>query len=375
MFEGIYYDGQSSKGHKCNVLLATEGFEITYRDINKQNTQVFWEVAKIERNEFNDYNKRCSFKYGEFPQQTLEVDSSEFFHKIQEVYSTSAFTKSNYRFILSGGWSRLLVASVLAFALLVGSYSIAMPWMADRMAMNFPASYERELGRSISAKVNAESNFLLQEEETKLVQQFFDRLGFARDYPYPVEVRVSSMGQKNAFALPGGYIVLSVELLSEFESKEELAGVLAHEYSHIELKHSLRSMFRSLSGYIFISSMLGDVSGVSAALLQGANSLNDLHHSRGFEKDADLSGLQMMIEANVSPEGMLKVIEKLKDEYGKQDSEIPEFLKTHPDFPGRIDYLQKQIQYSQSVLTKKSDPVLDDLWRQIENSPSHNSRK
>ncbi len=82
-----------------------------------------------------------------------------------------------------------------------------------------------------------------------LVQGFFDSIPGRRDYDYTVTVIDST--EENAFAMPGGRIAICSGILDGMERPEELAALLLHESAHVELRHSLKSIFRTLSGYFF----------------------------------------------------------------------------------------------------------------------------
>ncbi|WP_446914219.1 M48 family metalloprotease, partial [Klebsiella pneumoniae] len=82
----------------------------------------------------------------------------------------------------------------------------------------------------------------------------------------------------NAFAVPGGFIVVHDAILDEMEHHEELAGLLGHEIGHVQLRHSTKAIARSLSYYMLLSLLFGDVSGIAAVIVDNASTLNNLEY-------------------------------------------------------------------------------------------------
>jgi beta-barrel assembly-enhancing protease len=153
--------------------------------------------------------------------------------------------------------------------------------------------------------------------------------------------------EPNAFALPGGYIVVHQRLLEMLQSPEELAALLGHEYGHLQLRHSTRTLFRNLSGYLFVSILFGDVSGITAIILENAHSLRSLQYSRELEKEADLLGLRVLQDNKLDPRGMVRLFDQLKKQSKESETE---FISSHPLLRSRIRYVQ--------ALLEKQKPVI-----------------
>ena len=126
----------------------------------------------------------------------------------------------------------------------------------------------------------------------------------------------------NAFAMPGGYVVVHTGLLQLTETPEEVAGVLAHEVQHIEQRHSLRSIAKSLGFSAAVSLLLGDA---SAAVSLGGELLQ-LKFSRDHETEADREGLKTLVAAKINPVGMRDFFAKM----AAQSQLNLGFLATHP---------------------------------------------
>ena len=147
-------------------------------------------------------------------------------------------------------------------------------------------------------------------------------------------------GTMNAFALPGGAVVIHTELLEAADNAEEVAGVLAHEISHVTRRHHIRGIIGNLGIFFIIRALLGDVAGLSGDIATAGATLSSLKYSRGFETEADDEGYSLLLKAHIKPDGMIHFFEKLKKE--NPDAGMMDFLSTHPATSDRIENLNKK---------------------------------
>ena len=143
---------------------------------------------------------------------------------------------------------------------------------------------------------------------------------------------------------------------SKINKQSELAGLLAHETAHVTHRHSMKILCRSIAGFLVVSLLLNDVNGIMASIAQNANSLQNLSYSRGFEKEADISGFELLRSRRIDPHGMISLFEVLKRQ---EKTTLPGFLSTHPVTQDRIDYLNTKI---------KEDPYSFENNLQLENA-------
>jgi predicted Zn-dependent protease len=143
----------------------------------------------------------------------------------------------------------------------------------------------------------------------------------------------------NAFAAPGGYIVIHDGLLRKTETPEELAAVLAHEIQHVLQRHSTRAILRELSVGVLFAAISGDAGGLQYAL-ETVRTLGGLRFRRQDEAEADQKGLEMLQRARIDPDGMVAFFKTPKNESG----DLPRFLNyvsTHPPTEDRIERLRQ----------------------------------
>jgi beta-barrel assembly-enhancing protease len=131
----------------------------------------------------------------------------------------------------------------------------------------------------------------------------------------------------------------------------ELVGLIGHEAAHVNNRHSMKMLCRNLSGYLFISTVLGDVNGVMAVLGDNVNTLQSLSFSREYEREADEEGFAIVTKNHVNPKGMVTLFQRLQQEHS---IEMPEFLSTHPVTKDRIMTIKTMIASKKMLLTKIS---------------------
>lgn len=141
----------------------------------------------------------------------------------------------------------------------------------------------------------------------------------------------------NAFALPGGDVIVMRGLIEE-ATPDELAGVLAHEMSHVERKHGMRGLAQMV-GPILIADYLFDSRGAIAALVAVSATFGQLKYSREAETEADDYAWDIMMKANVDPRSLTSFFRKLKKLEPKQVTDV---LSTHPATDARIQRLEKR---------------------------------
>jgi predicted Zn-dependent protease len=135
----------------------------------------------------------------------------------------------------------------------------------------------------------------------------------------------------NAFALPGGFVAVHMGLLTEADSGEELAGVLAHEIHHVTERHGFVRVLRSAGGRIILALVVGwgDVGMVA----QYGSVLADVRYDRDQEREADRKGRALLARAGIDPGALGAFFARVKAKHG--DAAIG-FLSTHPGHDERI---------------------------------------
>lgn len=217
----------------------------------------------------------------------------------------------------------------------------------------FSKQQDIDLGREYAKQIERQMYVVPDKELTDYVNRVGMRLvrqGQLDDYPY--YFKVVQEDSINAFALPGGPMYIHTGLIKAAENEAQLAGVLAHELSHIVLRHgthqATKGQFLQL-GAILMGGAAGRGGGLAGALAQigvslGANSYL-LTFSRSMESEADLLGSYTMAKAGYNPIELARFFEKLEAQGGNQNSLVARFLSDHPSPGNRIQAIEDQLPY------------------------------
>lgn len=219
---------------------------------------------------------------------------------------------------------RGVVAGIVALPLLLLIFFLmSAGTVAGWMSGYVPIEHEVALGRhsfdAMRRGLTLKDEGMAYESARRIVETL------TADSKYDYEVHIAQDPTPNAFALPGGIIVVHTGLIELTSSAEELAGVLAHEVQHVELRHSLRGLIKELGLRGLWAFVLGDIGGSLAG--QAAVELTSLQFSRDDEREADAHGFEALVRAGIDPAGMPAFFKALSQSAGTQ---APAFLSTHP---------------------------------------------
>jgi Zn-dependent protease with chaperone function len=227
----------------------------------------------------------------------------------------------------------LLLPVIAIFVFFLNTDSIAQ-WAADKV----PVKYEEKIGNVVLGQIRGEQKLVDRGPAVDAVREIGSRLHHGSRYRYRWFVAESN--DVNAFALPGGVVVVHAGLIREADSAEEMAGVLAHEVAHVERRHALKNLVKNAGFGILLSIVLGDASGSTIAAWSGY--LTQMKFSRDAEMDADREGVKRMTAAGIDPRHMLSFFSKMAEKEGKGASAMS-VLATHPSSQQRMVALQDLI--------------------------------
>ena len=209
-----------------------------------------------------------------------------------------------------------------------------------------PITWEENLGDQVFEQVKAEGTILEGSEWEAALEQITARLlPVVSQSGYNFRFHIMQDTNVNAFAIPGGNVVILTGLLEAAKTPEEIAGVLAHELAHVTERHSMRQMVQSAGLWVVITAFFGDTSGMAAVLTEGSQFLLRQRFSRDFEREADDKGWDYLIAAQIDPRGLKRFFEMLKKVYeseGTAMSSTLAFLQTHPATNERIEQLEQK---------------------------------
>jgi predicted Zn-dependent protease len=244
---------------------------------------------------------------------------------------------------------RKLCTLLLAFAAAVVN-GAELPDFGSAADTVLSKSREQQLGRSVMLQLRNAGVVLDDPQLTEYIGLLGSRLASqANDGDHQFEFFVVNDSQINAFAMPGGHIGVNSGLILASDNESELAGVLAHEVSHVTQRHIARSMYdNQRSSIMSVATMIAavllgvatDASGDAMTGLmtagQAAAAQRQLNFTRANEYEADRIGIDVLSAAGFDPNGMSSFFEKLSRRYGGSSDVIPELLRSHPVSASRV---------------------------------------
>lgn len=224
-----------------------------------------------------------------------------------------------------------------------------------------PVEWEQKLGESAYRDFLAHQEVMKEGPAVTALGEMTQRLTEQiPNNPYKFEVTVVKSDVVNAFALPGGYVVVFTGLMKKAESGEEVAGVMSHELNHVLQRHGLERIVKSLGLMTVMAIVLGDQQGLVGTMRQLGVELLTLKFGREQETEADLTGLQLLQRAKIDPSGMIRFFERLSE----KDEGRMEWLSTHPMSTARAERLKAEL----AALPKKSPEPFTFDWKQVQTS-------
>lgn len=356
-WEGYYLDGKTAVRHRARVRLLRTRLEIT----TESGLTAWWPYGEVRQTQGFYAGQEVRLERGGQLPEVLLIRDPAFLTNLHRVAPETAGrfhdpSRRRMRVTLTA------LAALAAVGITAALYLWGIPGLASVVAPHVPASWEERLGRTVSEHLAPEQRRCTEPTRTQAIQEVTSVLtSVVRDSPYTFRVIVLNTPSVNALATPGGYVVVFRGLLERTRSAEELAGVLAHEFQHVLLRHSTRALLRHASTGVLIAALSGDVSGAMTYGLESARILAELRYSRQDEEEADREGFRMLVAAGVDPAGMLGFFETLKKAPGMAAT-LPPYLSTHPTTEGRIERLRSLGLPTRPVTTRLL-PGLD--WHQV----------
>ncbi|MCI2399694.1 M48 family metallopeptidase [Aliiroseovarius subalbicans] len=237
---------------------------------------------------------------------------------------------------------RLLKWSAAALASVAVIIFFLVPVMANQLAEFLPPEGEKALGDTTFEQIRVALDqtgldpvqVCDRPEGAAALAKMEVRLNPYSDLPYPIRVQVLDHPMVNAFALPGGRVILFKGLIHAAEAPEELAAVLAHEIGHVVARDPTRDALRSAGSIGVLGLLFGDFAGGTVVLFL-ANQLINASYSQDAETGADTYAHALLEQAGLPPSALGTMFQRLKDKHGDAEGIIAHFA-SHPQLEDRI---------------------------------------
>jgi Zn-dependent protease with chaperone function len=213
-----------------------------------------------------------------------------------------------------------------------------------------------QLGREAAAEIRQQYPIIRDERITRYLTRLGDRLVAAApaDLKQPVyeySFTPVNLREINAFALPGGPMFVHRGMFTAAAAEGEVVGVMAHELSHVLLRHGTANASKAQNPWLQLGQLAGQIGGAvvggsaGAAIAQSADfgiGTLLLRYSRDFEKQADLLGAQIMARAGYDPRDLAHMFETIARESRSSGGGAPQWMSSHPDPGNRTIYITRE---------------------------------
>lgn len=348
MLQVNYFDGQTSRRHPVTLDLQDGEWRVTGEQVQRR--------IKVEL-------ARLSEKIGNAPRQLHFEDAAYCLisdHAALEAMLHAAGMQPHSAVSrLEGKWRYAFASLFLIVGFFAAAYQWGLPWAANVIAQRLPASLPALMDQQTMAMLD---NYVLEPSELPLARQQSITQALSELKPahgdampgYQLAFRKSDAIGPNAFAMPGGTILLTdalVQLADEsLHANEQILGVLAHEIGHVEQRHALRQFVQGSIVAAAVTWYLGDVSSLLAA---APVALLNTRYTRDFEREADAYAAGTLLKNAISPTYLADMLSSMQGHYqqaakpASADSADQEpgrdwldYFATHPDTQERIARLR-----------------------------------
>jgi len=325
---GLYYDGRRPIGAPATLVFAGKGAVLIGVQISQRlatgELRVSPRIGRADR--FIDLPRGGQFQCADHPL----LDRLP-----QEVRTEGVVAWLEQRVAVA-------IASVaVMLSLLSAGYLYGLPAVANYIATRIPIETEDAVGRRSLTWLDQNQWFRpshIPPDMQARIREEFDAL--RRDLPQAshcrLEFRDSSFIGPNAFALPGGTIVMTDAMVNIAESPEEVLAVLAHELGHVERRHAMRHVLQDSAAAVTAAAVTSDAASLGVAVAGLPAVLAQARYSREFETEADDFAFQLLRRRGLSPEAFATLMERLTRK--QQDTERAfAFVSSHPVTAERIE--------------------------------------
>ncbi|HEY4840554.1 MAG TPA: M48 family metallopeptidase [Terriglobales bacterium] len=205
---------------------------------------------------------------------------------------------------------------------------------------------EIRLGKQYSMMVENSVKMVQDPVVNEYVNRIGQNLVRNSDAQVPFTIKVIDSDEVNAFALPGGFFYVNSGLILAADEEAELAGVMAHEISHVAARHAMRQMTRANIAQIATIPLIFLGGGIGYGIYEASGlglPLTFMKFQRNFEAEADYLGLQYMYKTGYDPQAFISFFEKIQAKEKKKPGTIAKAFASHPQTPDRIAASQKEI--------------------------------
>jgi Zn-dependent protease with chaperone function len=269
---------------------------------------------------------------------------------------------------------KTLLSVSIALAVAAPCLAQGAPTRAQPGFNLFTVQQDIEIGRTASAQAEAQLRMLGDAQVDAYLNRLISKLAaVAPGARYPYRIKAVNANEINAFALPGGPMYVNRGLINLAANEAELVGVLAHELSHVALRHGTHQASTAQLAQTGIGLLGGLISGGNSRTASIVNTVAGaglnvafLKFSRNAEYQADATGAEIMARAGYNPAAMADFFAKMRATQGRDPSKVEAFFSSHPasaDREARIRTLAASLQPARATPVNGLASVQQSLGR------------
>ena len=350
--DAVYFDGETAKDNTVIARLEPSGLVFSGEDVPAQR----WGLAGLTAIDPPRPGQPLRLAHRRWPGVRLIISDQGFIEYLltQAPHLKEGFNRKRALHLfqwISGGLS-----------ILAGLIYLTLNFAPQRLAVLLPDEWSQRVGEQMEASLVQNARGCQTPDGERAIAAMLASLADGNPDVPPLQVRVYDIPIMNAFALPGGHVVLTLGLLREAGGPGEVAGVLAHEIGHVSHHHPEEQMIRVAGMQVLISVATGTSGGNDAGSLAGLAAI--LKSSRDAEREADAYAVTMLTAARVDPMALKQFFEKVLKEEGKFPgrifSNLGTVFSTHPVTTERIAQIKPL-----PADVKLRSPLTDEQWKDL----------
>ncbi len=342
--EAIRYDGKTSAQQSVLLQLVDDIIYVTAPDLNQvysaADTELTPHLGRLKTQlRFID-GSICEFE------RNPEIDHALEGFKQSKIEGAAFRLESRLRYIALA----VLLTLVTVFALIQFGIPKAAEWIAYRIPIELEAELGEESLAFFSKYMCTESKLDLQRQDA-LRQQWLARMGYKTLAPAAIHFCNSAQIGPNAFALPGGHIIFTDQLINLAKDDRELLGVFAHELGHVRKRHALRHILQDSATALIMVLITGDIGTISSLSASIPTLLIQTKFSRRFESEADDFAMGFVERQQISAGYLADILQRMEETINSKESSPNSFISTHPL---TVQRLKKLRDYHTACLQNRS---------------------
>jgi len=355
VFGAHYLDGRTAERERATVRVGAAGLEITLAG----GATFRWPLGAVRQTQGFYAGEQIRLERGGALPEVLLVEDPAFLTALRRAGTAGRRFHDPRR----RGLRVLLTAlAALAVIALAGAFQVwGVPAASGVVASLVPVAWEDRIGGAAVAQLVPPERRCRDTALNATVDAIVARLVLSAPATYRIRVTVMDSPAVNAFAAPGGHVVVLRGLLQGTRTPEELAGVLAHEIQHVYYRHGTRILVQHASTALLVAAVAGDVSALTAYSLEAARVLGTLRYARQAETEADVAGFRMLVAARIDPSGMVSFLETLQAREQDRPAALG-YLSTHPAAEERVATLRR---LAAEVRTPATPIVTGRAWKDL----------